>query len=381
MYNFQFQNPTKIIFGRGEIAQLSKQLPKDKKIMVTMGGGSIKKNGVYDQVIKALDGFDYIEFWGIEPNPRVETLRKTISICKSEGVEFLLAVGGGSICDGTKLVSASILSDAEPWDIVIGAAPVRECIPYASVITLPATGSEMNRGAVISNDATGEKYPFYSTYPQFSILDPEVTFSLPKYQVACGITDTFIHTVEQYLTSTNISPLMDRWAEGILLTLIETAPKIEANQHDYDAMSNYMLSATMALNGFIGMGVPQDWATHMIGHEITALTGLTHGHTLSIVMPGVISVMREQKCAKILQYAERVWGITEGSDEERIDAAIDATENFFRSLGLKTRLSENGIGEEVAAEVVARIKSRGSAFGEKANVTYDVIEKILALRK
>ncbi|MFI3305724.1 MAG: iron-containing alcohol dehydrogenase [Rikenellaceae bacterium] len=381
MYNFQFQNPTKIIFGRGEIAQLSKQLPKEKKIMVTMGGGSIKTNGVYDQVIKALEGFDYIEFWGIEPNPRVQTLRKAIAICKEQGVEYLLAVGGGSICDGTKLISASVLSDAEPWDIVLGKAQYGECLPYASVITLPATGSEMNKGAVISNDDTDEKYPFYSTYPQFSILDPEATFSLPPYQIACGITDTFIHTLEQYITQTGVSPLMDRWAEGILQTLVETAPKIKANQHDYDAMSNYMLSATMALNGFISMGVAQDWATHMIGHEITALTGLTHGHTLSIIMPGIMSVMREQKSAKILQYGERVWGITEGSDEVRIDATIAATESFFRSLGLKTRLGENGIGEEVAAEVVARMKSRQSAFGEDANVTYDVAERVFALVK
>ncbi|MFI3259917.1 MAG: iron-containing alcohol dehydrogenase [Rikenellaceae bacterium] len=381
MYNFQFQNPTKIIFGRDQIKSLSSQLPKGKKIMVTMGGGSIKANGVYNQVKAALDGFDYIEFWGIEPNPRVETLRKAIAICKSEGVEFLLAVGGGSVVDGTKLVSASILSDAEPWDIVIGAAPVGECIPYASVITLPATGSEMNKGAVISNNATDEKFPFYSTYPQFSILDPVTTFSLPPYQVACGITDTFVHTLEQYLTQTEVSPLMDRWAEGILQTLVEAAPKIKEDQTNYDQMANYMLSATMALNGFISMGVPQDWATHMIGHEITALTGLTHGHTLSIVMPALMSVMRGQKAAKILQYGERVWGINEGSDEERIDRAIAATEGFFRSVGLKTRLSENGIGDEVAAEVVARIKERGSAFGEGANVTYDVIEKILSLAK
>ncbi len=377
MYNFQFQNPTKIIFGRGEIAKLSTQLPKGKKIMVTMGGGSIKRNGVYDQVIKALEGFDYIEFWGIEPNPRVETLRKAIEICKSDGVEFLLAVGGGSICDGTKLISASVLNDADAWDIVLGTAEQGERLPFASVITLPATGSEMNHGAVISNDATNEKFAFYSSYPQFSILDPEATFSLPPYQVACGITDTFIHTLEQYLTQVGVSPLMDRWAEGILQTLIETAPKVKANQQDYDAMSNYMLSATMALNGFTAMGVAQDWATHMIGHEITALTGLTHGHTLSIVMPGVMSVMREQKGAKILQYGERVWGITEGSDDERIDATIAATENFFRSLGLKTRLSENEIGESVVAEVVARMKSRGEAFGEASNITYDVAEKIL----
>ncbi len=379
MYNFQFQNPTKIIFGKGQIAQLKNELPRDTKIMVTMGGGSIKKNGVYDQVVEALAGFDYIEFWGIEPNPRVETLREAIALGKAEGVGFLLAVGGGSTVDGTKLISAAIPQDCEPWEIVIGKVAVGECLPYASVITLPATGSEMNRGAVISNDATDEKYPFYSTYPRFSILDPETTFSLPAYQVACGVTDTFVHTMEQYLTQSNVSPLMDRWAEGILQTLIETAPKIRENQHDYEQMSNYMLSATMALNGFVSMGVAQDWATHMIGHELTALTGLTHGNTLAIVQPALMSVMREQKGEKILQYGERVLGITEGDFDARVDAICAATEAFYRSTGLKTRLSENGIGKEVAAEVVARFKARGTKLGEGANITYDVVEKILAL--
>ncbi len=381
MYNFQFQNPTKIIFGRGQIAQLSSELPKNQKIMVTFGGGSIKSNGVYDQVIAALEGFDYVEFWGIEPNPRVQTLRKAIALGKEEGVEFLLAVGGGSVVDGTKLISASILSDEDAWDIATTKAPFGECLPYASVITLPATGSEMNKGAVISNSDTDEKYPFYSNYPKFSILDPQTTFSLPPYQVACGVTDTFVHTMEQYLTESGVSPLMDRWAEGIFLTLIEVAPKIRENQHDYEQMSNYMLSATMALNGFVSMGVKQDWATHMIGHEITALTGLTHGNTLAIVLPALMSVMREQKGDKILQYAERVFGICEGERDARIDAAVSATEAFFRSTGLKTRLSENNIGDDVVAQIVARFKARGTKLGEGQNITYDVVEKILALCK
>ncbi len=383
MNNFQFQNPTKIIFGRGQIAQLANELPKDTKIMVTMGGGSIKANGVYQQVMEALKGFDYIEFWGIEPNPRVETLRRAIELGKAEGVGFLLAVGGGSVVDGTKLISAAIPLDVEPWDIVIGKVQLdlTKCLPYASVITLPATGSEMNKGAVISNAATDEKYPFYSTYPRFSVLDPETTFSLPAYQVACGVTDTFVHTMEQYLTKTEVSPLMDRWAEGILQTLIEVAPKIKENQHDYEQMSNYMLSATMALNGFVALGVEQDWATHMIGHEITALTGLTHGNTLAIVQPALMSVMREQKGAKILQYGERVLGITEGDFDSRVDAICAATEAFYRSTGLKTRLSENGIGDDVPAEIVARFKARGTALGENANITYDVVERILALCK
>ena len=308
MNNFVFQNTTKLIFGKGQIARLSKELPRDKRILVTFGGGSVKKNGVYDQVKTALQEFDHIEFWGIEPNPKVETLRKAVEICKKENIGFILAVGGGSVLDGTKLIAAAAVIDADAWELVLNPSLLNGTLPFASVMTLPATGSEMNKGAVISNLATDEKYPFYNTYPVFSILDPESTFTLPEFQVSCGIADTFVHVMEQYLTITNCSPLMDRWAEGILQTLIEIAPKIKENQCNYDAMANFMMCATMGLNGFVAMGVPQDWATHMIGHEITALTGTTHGQTLVMVLPRLMNVMREQKADKILQYGERVWG-------------------------------------------------------------------------
>ncbi len=376
MNNFQFQNPTKLIFGKGMISKLSKELPTGAKIMVTFGGGSVKRNGVYDQVTEALKGFDYIEFWGIEPNPRIETLRKAIEIGKREGVNFLLAVGGGSVLDGTKLIAAAIPVEADGWELVIGTAPFGDCVEFASVMTLPATGSEMNNAAVISNSTTGEKFAIHNRNPKFSILDPTTTFTLPAYQIACGITDTYIHVMEQYLTVTNVSPLMDRWAEGVLQTLREVAPKVQANQEDYEQMSNYMLCATMGLNGFVSMGVPQDWATHMIGHELTALTGITHGHTLSIVMPGVMQVLREQKGDKIVQYGERVFGICEGSRDERITASISATEGFFRSLGLKTRLSENGVGEDVTSEIVRRFNERGTRLGEGENITGDVVAEI-----
>lgn len=380
MNNFIFQNPTKLIFGKGQIARLSKELPKGSKILVTFGGGSVKKNGVYEQVTAALEGFDYQEFWGIEPNPKVETLRKAVEICKRDGVDFLLAVGGGSVLDGTKLIAAAAVVDTDAWELVCNPKLYGGTLPFASVMTLPATGSEMNRGAVISNIATGEKYAFYNTYPQFSILDPQTTFSLPPYQVACGLADTFVHVMEQYLTTTDIAPLMDRWAEGVLQTIIEVAPKVRADQTDYDAMATYMLSATMGLNGFIAMGVPQDWATHMIGHEITALTALTHGHSLVVVLPAVMDVMREQKGDKILQYGQRVWGITEGSYDERIDKTIAATEEFFRSLGLQTRLSELNIGKEVAEQIVLRFKERGTLLGENSNIDYLTVEKILNQR-
>lgn len=380
MNNFTFQNPTKLIFGRGEIASLRSQIPAGSKILMTMGGGSIKTNGVYDQVKAALTDFDVVEFWGIEPNPRVETLRKAIALGISEKIDFILAVGGGSVIDGTKLISVSIANpELEPWDIVIGKSPFSTHTSFGSVLTLPATGSEMNRAAVISNDATGEKFAFYSYYPDFSVLDPEATFTLPKHQIACGLADTFVHVMEQYMTCCQISPLMDRWSEGILQTVVEIAPKVLADSTDYDQMSNFMLCATMALNGFVAMGVPQDWATHMVGHELTALTGLTHGHTLSIIQPAMLSVMREQKGAKLLQFGERVWGIKDGSDDERIDATIAATEAFYRSLGLKTRLSENGVGDDITKEIIRRFRERGSRLGEGANVTYVEIEQVLRI--
>lgn len=380
MNNFEFQNPTRLIFGKGQIARLSQELPRDKKILVTFGGGSVKSNGVYDKVMEALKGFDYIEFWGIEPNPKVETLRKAVKLCKEQGVGFILAVGGGSVLDGTKLIAAAACVENDAWELVRDASLAKGALPFASVMTLPATGSEMNRAAVISNLETGEKFAFYNVFPVFSILDPETTFSLPPFQVACGLADTFIHVMEQYMTVTGVAPLMDRWAEGVLQTVVEVAPKVRADQHDYDAMSTYMLSATMALNGFVAMGVPQDWATHRIGHEITALTGMTHGQTLVIVLPGVLNVMREQKGDKILQYGERVWGIVDGTREERIDRTIAATEDFFRSLGLATRLSECSVGEDVVAEVVNRFKVRGTTLGEKANIDYSVVEQILSQR-
>lgn len=376
MNNFIFQNPTRLIFGKGMIAELSRAIPTDKRIMITFGGGSVKKNGVYEQVIQALKGHNYVEFWGIEPNPAIETLRKAIILGKEKKVDFLLAVGGGSVLDGTKLISAGLKYDGDAWELVRKGA-YSDTVPMGTVLTLPATGSEMNKGAVISRHETQEKYAFYGNYPVFSILDPETTFTLPPYQVACGLSDTFVHVMEQYLTTPGQSRLMDRWAEGILSTLIKIAPRIRENQHNYDLMADFMLSATMGLNGFIAMGVTQDWATHMIGHELTALHGLTHGATLAIVFNGTLRTLRKQKYGKILQYGERVWGITQGSDDERIDLTIEKTEEFFRSLGLSTHLSEENIGEETIQEIERRFNERGVAFGEAQNVTGSVAREIL----
>lgn len=344
--------------------------------MITFGGGSVKKNGVYEQIQKALQGREYIEFWGIEPNPAIETLRKAIALGKEHSIDFLLAVGGGSVLDGTKLISAGLKYDGDAWDLVKKGA-YHDTVPMGSVLTLPATGSEMNSGAVISCHETQEKYPFYSNYPVFSILDPETTFTLPPHQVACGLADTFVHVMEQYLTTPGQSRLMDRWAEGILKTLIEIAPKIQENQHDYNLMADFMLSATMGLNGFIAMGVTQDWCTHMIGHELTALHGLTHGATLAIVFNGTLRTLRQQKKEKILQYGERVWGITGENEETRLDKTIEKTASFFQSLGLSTRLSEENIPDTTILEIERRFNERHAAFGEAGNVNGAMARKIL----
>ena len=381
MNNFQFQNPTKLIFGKGQIATLATEIPLDKKILLTFGGGSVKQNGVYDQVKNALKNHNCEEFWGIEPNPTVETLRKAIALGKEKQIDFILAVGGGSVLDGSKLISAGIWNENDAWEIVINPKALGKCVPYGSVLTLPATGSEMNQGAVISNMETIEKIPFYSTFPTFSILDPETTFSLPKFQVAVGIADTFMHVMEQYLTKVDESPLMDRWSEGILQTLLEITPKIQKNQHDYDQMANFMFCATMALNRIIAMGVTQDWATHMIAHEITALHNTTHGQALVLVFPSLMQVLREQKQAKILQYGERVWGITTGTTDEKIDQAIAKTEAFFRSLDLATKLSELNIGQDSIDKIVARFDTTGQVLGESQNVNSVVIREILELAK
>lgn len=376
MNNFIFHNPTKLVFGKGQIAKLANLIPADKRIMITFGGGSVRRNGVYDQVVKALEGRDWVEFWGIEPNPSVETVREAIALGRENKSDFLLAVGGGSVIDGTKLIAAGLFYDGDPWEIVLE-GKAGKTVPLGTVLTMSATGSEMNSGAVISRQETKEKFAFYGDYPLFSILDPETLFSLPQKQIAYGLADTYVHVLEQYMTTPAQSRLMDRWAEGILHTVIEIAPKIRENQHDYAVMSEYMLAATLALNDMIRMGVTQDWATHMIGHELTALHGLTHGATLAIVINGTLRVLREQKRGKLLQYGERIWGITGGSEEERIDRTIAANEEFFRSLGLSTHLAEEGIGEATIAEIERRFSAAGVKFGEAQNVDGAMARRIL----
>lgn len=380
MQNFVFQNPTKLVFGRGQIALLSDLIDKSRKVLLTFGGGSVKRNGVYDQVKAALKDHQTVEFWGIEPNPKVETLRKAVALGLEEKVDLILAVGGGSVLDGTKLIAAGIaMPETDPWAIVKTGNAAKQ-IPFASVMTLPATGSEMNNGAVISSLETTEKFAFRGAYPEFSILDPEATYSLPAKQIANGLADIVVHCFEQYMTTPGQSRVLDRWAEGVIATVMEIAPMIRENQTDYAVMSDYMYSATMALNNFIRMGVTQDWATHQIGHELTALHGVDHGESLAIVYPGTAQVLREQKKAKLLQFGERVLGVKEGTEDERIDETINRIEGFFKSLGLATRLSEKGIGMETIDLIQKRFNERGVHLGEAQNVTGDVAREILLKR-
>ncbi len=363
MENFNFYNPVNILFGKGKIAEINKHIPKNAKILMTYGGGSIKKNGVYDQVMDALKGYEIKEFSGIEPNPHFETLMKAVEIVKSEKIDFLLAVGGGSVVDGTKFIAAAAkFEGADPWDILAKRAPITSAVALGAVLTLAATGSEMNNGGVVTKAATKEKMAFGNPllFPKFSVLDPETTYSLPKRQIINGIVDAFVHVMEQYLTYPVNSPVQDRFAEGILLTLLEEGPKaIASDTPDYENRANLMWAATMALNGLIGMGVKSDWATHMIGHELTAFHGIDHAVTLAIVLPGLLTQLKEKRGEKLLQYAERVWNITEGTDEEKKTLAIDKTEAFFKQVGIATRLSDHNVGQDSIDIIVKRFEGRG----------------------
>jgi NADP-dependent alcohol dehydrogenase len=381
MENFTFYNPTRIVFGKGMIAELATLIPRGQKILMTYGGGSIKRNGVYDQVMAALKAHDVTEFGGIEPNPRYETLMKAVALAKETGAEFLLAVGGGSVLDGTKFIAAAIpWEDGDPWRILSEQAEVREALPVGSVLTLPATGSESNGNAVISRESTQEKLAFITekAFPRFAVLDPETTFTLPERQTKNGIIDAFIHVMEQYLTYDVNSPLQDRQAEAILLTLIEEGPKVLEKPDDYDARANVMWAATQALNMLISCGVHQDWATHMIGHELTALYGIDHAQSLAIVYPAMMRYKTDAKQDKILQYADRVWGIRAGSTEEKTEKAIEKTETFFRDMGVKTRLHEYAISEGLA-RVGERIAGRGAAIGERGDIGREDIHNILKI--
>lgn len=380
MDKFTFHNPVKILFGAGQIAHIGREIPTGARVLFAFGGGSIKANGVHAQVTAALTGagLAFAEFGGIEPNPRYETLMTAVELARAERLDFVLAVGGGSVADGCKFIAAAIPFAGEPWDLVAKGEAVKTAVPLGVVLTLPATGSEMNAYAVISRAATGEKLGFGSPklMPKFSVLDPDTTRSLPPRQVGNGIVDAFVHVLEQYLTVPAAAPMQDRMAEAVLATLIEVAPGAMAG--DRDARAALMWAATMALNGLLAVGVPQDWTTHMLGHEITALTGIDHARTLACVWPGVVAVQRQRKRAKLLQFAARVWGLAEGDEEARIDAAIARTRDFFAAVGVPTGRGGYDLPDSLAGQVAARLEARGGLpLGEGGDIDAATVRRIV----
>ena len=381
MQNFTFHNPTKIVFGSDTIAQLNDLVPPDARVLVLYGGSSAKKNGTLAEVKAALGQRVVQEFGGIEANPSFETLMGAVDQAKNEKLNFLLAVGGGSVIDGTKFVAAAVPYVGDAWEILLShGANVHSALPLAAVLTLPATGSEMNNGSVITRKATKTKLAFLSphVFPLFSILDPSKTLTLPPQQIANGVVDAYVHIIEQYLTYPVNGMVQDRFAEGLLQTLIEIGPKVLATPDDYELRANLMWVATLALNGLIGAGVPQDWATHMIGHELTAQYGIDHARTLAIVLPSLLQVQRADKHAKLLQYADRVWNIQTGSEAERIEAAIQRTAQFFESLGVPTKLSAYGLDAAAVDTVVGQLEANGmTALGEHQNISLATSRTIL----
>lgn len=381
MNNFSYYNPTRLVFGKGAIPQLDQLVPTGQTVLMTYGGGSIKANGVYDQVKKALGSRKLLEFGGIQPNPLYETLMEAVKLVKKENVGFLLAVGGGSVLDGTKFIAAAARFEGrDPWAILSDHAPVTSAVPLGSVLTLPATGSEANTFAVISRKSTQEKLAFGSehVFPRFSILDPTTTTSLPTKQVRNGIVDAFTHTMEQYATYPVNAAVQDRQAEAILAVLIDHGPTTLKTPADYDARANLVWAATQALNGLIGQGVPQDWATHTIGHEITAFYGLDHAETLAVVMPQLLRHQKKRKAAKLLQFARRVWKVTDSNDESAIDAGIAEMEQFYHSLGMPTRFADYKISPQEAAKKIGdRLEQRNTKMGEHGDLTHKDAREIL----
>ena len=382
MLNFIYKNQTEILFGKGQMSESTSRLPENAKVLLLFGGGSIKKNGVYAQAMSALADVDVIEFGGVEPNPTYETLMQAVATAKEQNVNFILAVGGGSVIDGAKFVAAAYNFAGEPWDILVKGAEFSNPLPIGAVLTLPATGSESNGNSVVTKKETSQKRAFSSpsVQPVFAVLDPEYTFSLPERQVSNGVVDAFVHVIEQYLTYPVNAPLQDRFAEGILQTLISEGPKALSEPQNYDVRANVMWSATMALNGLIGQGVPQDWSTHMIGHELTALYNLDHAQTLAIVLPALMHVQKEQKSIKIQQLGARVFGFNYNDEAEQIDKTIKAVQDFFEAMAVKTRLADYDLDEQAIDAVVNNLeKNELTTLGEHGDIDLAKVKQILAL--
>ena len=383
MDNFELYNPVKLIFGKGEIARVAENIPSNAKILMIYGGGSIKNNGIYDQVISALKDYKFIEFGGIEANPQFSTAMKAVELARKENIDFILAVGGGSVIDASKFIAVAVDYSGDEWDIPSNRAEINHGVDLGTILTLPATGSEMNSGAVISRKEINEKRAFGSTYcyPKFSILDPTVVASLPKKQLANGVVDAFVHTIEQYLTYPNNAPLQDRIAESILQTLVEIGSDVIDNPSDYNLASNLMWSATMALNGLISMGVPSDWGTHMIGHELTALFNIDHGQTLAIIGPNLYKKLVDSKKEKLAQFGRRIFNIEGNDDLEVAKNAIEKMQEFYISLGMKTTISELSNNAEIAPQIVHDkfVERKWFKLGEKGLITPEVAKEIVEM--
>lgn len=381
MLNFDFYNPTRISFGKDSIAQLDQLVPAEAKVMVLYGGQSAQRNGTLDEVTTALGARNLHMFGGVEANPTYEKLMEAVQLAREESIDFLLAVGGGSVIDGAKFVAAAVPYAGDPWNILLsGGEDIKHALAIGTVLTLAATGSEMNNGSVITRRSSQSKLPFHSdlVFPKFSILDPSKSFTLPERQVANGIVDAFVHVMEQYLTYPVNAAVQDRFAEGLLLTLIEQGPLAFSDPDNYEVRANLMWVASLALNGLIGAGVPQDWSTHLIGHELTALYDLDHAQTLAVVLPAMLQERRAAKHEKLLQYAERVWGLAEGDDEQRIDAAIKQTRDFFESLGVKTRLNDYGLQQAAVEAVLKQLDAHGMLqLGEHQDIDLTVSRRVL----
>jgi NADP-dependent alcohol dehydrogenase len=380
MRDFSYSNPTRILFGKGQIEQLAREVPAGARVALLAGRGSIKKNGVYDQVRAAVGERLVTEVWDIEANPDIESVERALSQVRAERVDFLLAVGGGSVVDAAKAVAGLALTEGEPWTILSRGARFTGALPIGVVLTMPGTGSEANQAAAISRRATSQKIIFVNAncFPRFAVLDPETTYSLPPQQVANGVVDAFVHVLEQYLTYPAGGIVQDRLAEGLLAALLEVGPQALQKPEDYVVRANVMWAATLALNGLIGAGVPQDWTTHNLGHELTALFGLDHARSLAVVLPSVLEARRDRKQEKLLQYGARIFGLTEGDEAARVAATIAHTVRFFEAMGLPTRLSAHGLGEDAVQRVIDKLKAeRRLRMGERLDVTLDQARAML----
>jgi len=372
---YTYFNPTAVEFGEGKIESIVNYIDKNQKILVVYGGGSIKKNGVFEQVSKALEGFTWFEFSGVEPNPSVETLNKAVEFIKENKIDFVLAVGGGSVIDGSKYIVAASVYEGDGWDFLEGKT-IEKALPLGAILTLPATGSESNPTAVISKYSTNEKRYFASplVFPKFAVLDSTVMNSLDDRQLANGLVDAFVHICEQYLTYPNSSLLHDGYAQTILKGL-HTLAQDWQNRRTALWQENLMLLANQALNGFIGSGVPQDWATHMIGHELTAVYGLDHARSLAVVQPHLLRVMIKEKQEKLVQMGKEVFDMP-----HNYEMVIEAIEYMYHSIGVSTKLKDYNIDDKVVENVTKALEKHGmSKIGERGTITLEKVAQILEL--